>query len=118
MWKETSLSVVLVLLLLLFVNPFEIFGMPTTSQMILLGIFTVLFMIFVAFVWREIPQDERESHHVFLAGRIAFLIGSGILVLGMVTQMFSHSLDVWIPLALGGMILSKVVSLSYFRARC
>ena len=118
MWKETSLSSVLILLLLLFINPFEVFGMPTVSQMILLSIFSVLFMIFVAFVWRENSLDERESHHVFLAGRFAFLAGTSVLTIGMIIQIVSRTLDMWIPAALAVMIFSKMGSLAYFRKNC
>lgn len=117
MWKEMTLSVSLVALLLLFINPFEMFGMPTSSQMILLGIFNALFMVFIAFSWQENPQDEREMQHTFLAGRVAFLAGTIILVVGMVVQIFLHTLDIWIPIALGVMILSKMISLVYFQKK-
>lgn len=118
MWKETVLSSVLILLLLLFINPFEIFGMPTASQIILLGIFTALFMVFTAFVWQEHPADERENHHVFLAGRMAFLAGSAVLACGIIVQLAFYTLDIWLPVALGSMILSKMMTLMYVRTKC
>ena len=118
MWKETMLSSVIIALLLLFINPLDVFGMPSASQMILLGVFAVLFMIFIAFVWQEHPADERESHHVFLAGRMAFLVGSGVLACGIIVQLSLHALDVWLPIALGSMLLSKMATLMYVRTKC
>jgi hypothetical protein len=118
MWKEITLSSILLVLLALFINPYEIFGMPTTSQMVLLGMFTVLFMMFAVFVWQENPQDERESHHVFSSGRVAFLTGSAILACGIVEQILLSALDPWLPIAVGGMIFSKTISLWYMRKKC
>jgi hypothetical protein len=115
---EWFIASTLTFLLLLCVNPLEIFGMPSALRYVALGVFTVLFMVFAAFVWREDPQDERESHHVVLAGRLAFLAGAGLLALGIVVQTFTRTLDFWLPAVLGVMILSKTFALAYYRSKC
>lgn len=69
-------------------------------------------------MWLEHSHDEREDHHIFLAGRIAFISGSSILAVGIIVQLLSGTLDIWLPIALGVMILSKTAALMYFRAKC
>ncbi len=52
--------------------------------------------------------DERDALHRTLAGRNAFLAGSGILTLAIVIQGYTHSVDPWLVLALIAMIVVKI----------
>ena len=105
--QEILVAVVLVVLLVLFLNPFD-FWMPTTILMTMVFILVVAFALFVSFVWRENGGDERDILHRMLAGRMAYIVGTSVLVLGIILQCFQHNLDPWLVLALGAMILAKV----------
>ncbi len=82
--QEILISVVLIVLLVLLLNPFG-FWMPTTLLMLMVLGFVVVFSLFVSFVWKENHRDEREALHKMMADRIAFLVGTVFLVLGIVT---------------------------------
>ena len=75
----------------------------------------ILFGLFSAFAWRETATDERQNIHRMLAGRIAFLTGSAILMLAILVQDLAHAIDPWLVIALAGMVLAKAVGLAYSR---
>jgi hypothetical protein len=52
-----------------------------------------------------------------LAGRIAFLAGSAILLLGIVVQTYFHALDPWLVAALAAMVIAKMVGNAYARMK-
>jgi len=114
--QEISVSVVLIVLLVLFLNPFDFWMPPVLLMMMVLGL-VVVFVLFVSFIWRENSRDEREGLHKMMAGRIAFLAGTSVLVIGIIVQSFKHELDFWLILTLGTMILAKIVGLMYGRMR-
>ncbi|MBI5645041.1 hypothetical protein HY970_02975 [Candidatus Kaiserbacteria bacterium] len=105
--KQTVTAGVLVLLLILILNPLH-FWMPTMAHMTLLGAAVVVFGLFATFMLREAAGDERESEHRMLAGRSAFLVGAGLLILGIMYQGYTDTLDVWLVVVLVGMLLAKV----------
>lgn len=113
---ELIISTVLLVLLILFLDPFMIW-MPGKMVMFLLFILVVVFSIFSVFVWREKARDEREMAHNMFAGRIAFLAGSAVLVGGIVYQCLNHEVDAWLVLAMGAMILGKITGLIYSRIK-
>jgi len=81
---------------------------------ILLGLLIVLFSVFLGFVWGEKPEDEREHLISLIAGKIAFLIGAGILVLGIVIESIMYRApNPWLVGALVAMILAKIGGLVY-----
>ncbi|MBP9719207.1 MAG: hypothetical protein KBD46_01965 [Candidatus Levybacteria bacterium] len=108
MKSELLLSSVILLLLLIFLNPLNIF-MPPTIVMVLVLILLILFSIFGALVWKEKPHDEREVLLSQKAGRVAFLTGMTVLVIGITYQEYHHTLDPWLIYALVAMILGKVI---------
>ncbi len=103
-------------LLFLLLNPFG-FWMPNGLLMIIVLILVVLFTIFASFIWKEKVKDEREAFHRMVADRVAFLVGSGVLVIGIVVQSFKHNINFWLVIALGAMIFAKIVGLIYSRIR-
>jgi uncharacterized membrane protein YobD (UPF0266 family) len=113
---EILLAVVLIGLLIILINPFEIF-MPSALLMMLAIVLALIFAIFAIFVWKEKPADEREAFHGMHAGRVAFLVGSGFIVLGIIVQTFSHQVDAWLVAALGVMVLTKLAGLIYTRMK-
>ncbi len=114
--QEISISVILVILLVFFLNPFD-FWMPNTLLMMMVLGLVVVFGLFASFVWRENHRDEREGLHKMMAGRIAFLVGAALLTLGIITQSFNHNLDPWLVFILSGMIVAKVATLIYGRIK-
>ncbi len=112
--QEMTISGGLIVLLILFVNPFK-FWMPSMMLLTMILALVVLFAVFASFVWREHSQDERESVHKMMAGRVAFLIGAGLLVVGIIYQSFHHTLDVWLVVTLVGMIIAKICGLIYMQ---
>ncbi len=105
--KETIVTVGLVVIAILLLNPFH-FWMPDMVVICMLAIALGLFGVFASFILREKIVDEREGQHRMFAGRNAFLAGAGILTLGIVVQGYSHSVDPWLVVALVVMILVKI----------
>jgi len=114
--QEVSISGILIVLLVLFLNPLG-FWMPTALLMMMVLGLVVVFSLFASFVWRENHRDEREGLHKMMAGRIAFLIGMALLTLGIIVQSFNHELDPWLVFILAGMIVAKVIGLIYGRIK-
>jgi hypothetical protein len=114
--QEMFISVAIIVLLVLFINPFH-FWMPNTILIMLMGGLIVAFTLFASFVWKEHVQDEREDLHKLIAGRLAFLAGTGVLVIGIIVQSFKHELDFWLALTLGTMIIAKAIGIVYGRTK-
>ncbi len=112
--QEILISGILLILLILFLNPFG-FWMPTTLIMMMVLALVVVVALFGSFIWREDHKDEREGLHKMMAGRIAFLFGTALLTLGIVVQSFNHELDPWLIFTLAGMVIAKVLSFIYNR---
>ena len=109
---EILISFVLVLLAILLLNPFH-FWMPNMMHMVMLAFILVIFALFAIFVLREKVQDERDSVHRMLSGRVAFLTGSALLTIGIVAQSLEDAVDVWLVVVLVAMVLSKLVTRIY-----
>ncbi|KND50961.1 MAG: hypothetical protein AB202_00955 [Parcubacteria bacterium C7867-007] len=99
-------SLVLFALGVAFLNPFHLW-MTTMTHMVILGFLVAAFGVFAALLLREQAGDERETTHRMLAGRGAFLVGATILLVGIVWQAYTGSVDTWLVLALCGMVLAK-----------
>jgi len=84
------------------------------STLALLGV-TVLVSIFAGFVIFENAGDEREVVHRMNAGRVAYLSGLGVLTVALIVQGLKYEIDPWISLALGVMVVSKLVARKYFQ---
>lgn len=107
--KEIIIPLTLVILAVLLLNPFH-FWMPNMMVMCMLAFSLVLFGIFASFILREKTVDERDDVHRTLAGRNAFLAGSTVLMVGIVIQGYTHSVDPWLVIALIVMILVKITT--------
>ncbi len=87
--------------------------MPPPFLSMLVIILIAIFGIFVAVVWKEHVHDEREGLHSMLAGRFAFLVGSSILVIGIIVQELRHTSDPWLIYTLVGMLIAKIGGMLY-----
>lgn len=104
---EVVVSSILVLVLLFIINPLDFF-MPSSVQMSVAGIAVVLFGLFASFILKEKSVDEREDILRSNAGRSAFLVGAGFMMVGIVVGVYRHDLDVWLPVSLVSMVLAKL----------
>lgn len=115
---EIALSVFLVGLTLLFLNPLQAIWMPTMFMSMVLVGFIVAFVVFSAFIWRESDGDERDMHHRLMAGRFGFLSGCAVLVGAIIYQSLQHQLDPWLLMVLIVMVLSKLISRIALEKHC
>lgn len=114
---ELIVALILIGILALFLSPPEALTMPKSiEQMAPIGL-VVIFLIFAGMMWKETAHDEREYYHRQQAGRLSFLVGSAILVAGIVIQSLDYSIDSWLVFALAGMVLTKIVSRIYSQLR-
>ena len=105
-------AVILVTLLVLLSDPFMLW-MPASLQMMTILGTAVVAIVWAGFVMYEKSHDERETIHKLHAGRIAYLSGIGVLTLALIVQGFSHDIDPWISIALGVMVISKLIARFY-----
>lgn len=114
---EVVIAGVLIVCAVLVLNPFH-FWMPHMMVIGMLALFLAALAVFGVFVLDEKPADEREEAHRSLAGRIAFLVGSAVLTLGIVAQELQEdSVDPWLVVALVLMVLSKIGTRIYSNSR-
>lgn len=114
--QEVLVSLILIILLVLFLEPFG-FLMTNTFLMMMVAGLIVVFSLFASFIWRENVRDEREALHRFMAGRIAYLAGASGLIIGIIVQSFEHNLDSWLVFILSAMIFAKIIGSIYNRLK-
>ena len=105
--SEWLLALAVLISLGLLINPF---GIIMTDAYILtsLMLLSVAIIAFGIFFWRETYRDEREQLHGLQAGRLSYLAGGGIIVVAIVYQTVTHTLDVWLVIALAVMVSTKL----------
>lgn len=113
---EIGISFLLLVFLIALLNPLN-FGMPPPVQTTMMIVFGALFLVSIGFVWQENTADERERLHRFIAGRFAYIVGTAVLVTGVLVQSLSHTLDIWLVAALALMIIAKMIGIIYSRSR-
>ena len=106
---EKVVALALVIIAVLLLNPFN-FWMPDMMVMGMLAGALVLFGLYASFILRENKLDERDEQHRTLAGRNAFLAGSGVLIMGIVVEGYRHAVDPWLVTALIVMVVVKIVT--------
>jgi len=114
LFKDTAYSFLLVILTLSLLNPFK-FWMPSMMTKFIIASVLIAFFFFSVFVWKEKIHDEREASHAMLAGRIAFLSGTFILIVGIIYENFSGEINPILVSALTVMALSKILTLGYLQ---
>jgi hypothetical protein len=112
--SEITLAVGILFALVMLINPAHLI-MTSVVLLTLIMIFAVLIIAFGIFIWGEQPRDEREAFNGLRAGRISSFAGGGILVIAIITQAFSHKLDIWLPVALAVMVIAKLLMSAHSR---
>lgn len=105
---EIITAIFLIVLLSAFLYPTDLL-MPKSMEMIMLVLFVLASLIFLALIWKERAIDEREQAHQRSAGRISFFVGSSMLTVGIISQALHHNIDPWLIITLGIMILTKII---------
>ena len=113
---EFIIPVALVVVLGSLVVPFGI-GVGDAMVMAREGILLAGFVAFALWVWREAGADEREDYHRLLAARVAYLVGSGVLIAGILVQSVAGDVDRWLVYALLGMVIAKIGGSVWTRLR-
>ncbi len=113
---ESVISFVLLILLVFLMNPFD-FWMPSEFHMMIIVLVAFVFILFAILISKEKTRDEREELHRYIAGRISYLVGSTILVTGVVIQSLKNTLDPFLVISLFFMILGKMIALIYARTK-
>lgn len=83
------------------------------GQMISVSVFLGIYVIAMSLVGEGKVIDERELQHRYMANRLALIAGTIVLSIGVLVQLFTHTMDYWL---LGGLIFInfvKIVSLIY-----
>ncbi len=109
---QSIITAVLIILLVVIWNPFKLW-MPDMMLISILIVLLIVFGLFASLVLREKAGDEREAVHRMLAGRAAFLSGSVVLLLAIISQAFSHNVDIWLVATLVIMIVVKMIARLY-----
>lgn len=116
LWSEIVLALAVLLVLLFKVDPFHWF-MPDAVQMLLLCLFAAAFALYAGVIFREKPQDERESAHLYRASRVGYLVGVISLSLVFVIKDILGIHDPWTVGILALMIITKLAVLKYDQHR-
>lgn len=109
---ELGVSALLIVLAVLLLNPLHMW-MPDMLAMLVVVLLLGAFGILAGFVLRERATDEREQNHKLFAGRVAYLGGVAVLLLGIVVQGLHHNVDAWLVIALLVMLLAKFAAHLY-----
>ncbi len=115
MLKEFIMPILLAILIFFLINPLD-WWMNNAVYMLLVLLLLLAFSTFSVFFWKEHVLDERESLHRMISGRIAFLIGGGVTVIGIVVQSFSHAIDPWLLAVLLSMVVGKAGAFLWSRS--
>lgn len=109
-YQEIAITILLVSLLVFFVNPLN-FWMPNQMELLIVCGALIVYVLFTTFLWKERSRDEREEEHRLRAGHIAYIVGSVILLIGIVAQHVQMvMIDPWLVYALAAMTVSKVIA--------
>lgn len=110
--KELITTIILIGLLVGIASPVTD-RMPEAAHMTLLALLVASFGCLAVFILRERASDEREAMHRMHAGRIAFLVGAGVAIIGIVVQSTRGIVDPWLVGTLVAMSAAKVVAHYY-----
>ena len=80
-----------------------------------LALFFAGYIGFALLMWREKAEDERQEAHRAYAARVAYLAGTGVLVLGIIYEVLKlhTTVDPLLIVTLTVMVVAKYVALQY-----
>ena len=83
--------------------------MPSSLQMLILGVVLVLITSFLVIFWREKPADEREVSNQAVASRSAYIVGTAVLIIALAWQSLHHRIDPFVAVALFAILATKII---------
>lgn len=86
----------------------------TMGVMVGISAALAIYVVAMSLIGEGSKEDERGVLHRQIANRIALIVGSSVLSIGILCQLFaSHDLNYLALIALMGINLSKIISLIY-----
>ena|SRR3989344_3789448 len=83
------------------------------QKMLSISVLLAAYAVVISLVGEGQTEDERASHHRYLSNRAALVAGTIFLSVGILYQLFTHSLDYWLLAGLIAINLAKIISLIY-----
>ena len=113
--QEVIVASILATIAALLWNPY---WMPMGVVYAVLVCFMLVLGGFVVFIWRERGGDEREVFIRHAAGRVAYIMSSCALALGIVWQTVTvHTVDPWLVASFILALLAKILGFVVFHKR-
>ncbi|MGH7203609.1 MAG: hypothetical protein ACREHC_04165 [Candidatus Levyibacteriota bacterium] len=109
---EIIISLLLIGLLVFFLNPIGLL-MPQQMHPLMIPLLVILFIIFAAFIWKEQPGDERAQLHKFIASRFAYFAGLATLLIAILVEHATQTIDPWLVIVLCVILLAKIAGILY-----
>lgn len=114
--SEIIVSLLLIIITLAFLFTSSLL-MPMNLEMLLVIGLITLFIAFAGMVWKEQPKDERDNMHRLHAGRVSYLVGLAMLVIGIVQQSLTYEIDPWLIATVVAMVSAKIIARIYSQLR-
>lgn len=114
-WSEVTMTTVLLILLLLFLDPFMVV-MSHTLVYMAICLLILFFVLFAGLVWREGAVDEREVMHRMMASRAGYLAGMAVLIIMVIVETIGNHPKTGLILALMAMIVAKMITSWYVKS--
>lgn len=109
---ETIISIALIILLILFINPTDLL-MPQEMHQLMVPLLVILFIVFSGFLWKEKAGDEREQLHKFISSRFSYFAVIATLIVGVIIQSSKGVIDPWLIIAICIALLAKIIGRFY-----
>lgn len=110
------LAVILTAGILYSLSSLHLWMPETIPTMVVLGLI-ILIGVTVSFILKERGEDEREITHSLFSGKVAFLSGTSVLLVGIIKEITTRNVDFWLVAAFITMVLAKILALIYSHYR-
>lgn len=113
--KVIRYYIVLLIFIILFVLFLRSENMAAMDMPKVIGVCLALvgYTVALSLVGEGKQRDEREGYHRYIANRGALIVGTSVISIGVIYQLFHHQLDYWLLGALIGMNIVKIAILLY-----
>lgn len=112
--KEYTLTILVIILGFFLLNPFDFF-MSNMIYVICSGLLLVVGVFFVGVLISEKALDEREEKHRASAGRVGYLLGLLVALIGILVQSITDMVDPWLVFVALSMVVGKLIARIYKR---
>ena len=113
---EWLLGGLIIAALVALINPSNLL-MSFGVEMGIVSALALATVVFAVYFWREQPADEREAQHGLLVARASYFVVGFVLLLAIVAQCLHGPIDIWLPIALGAMVTTKLIGSTWLRRK-